>query len=70
MIEDQLPLMVRSAPGARCCCDAAGRLCAMARSMIVTRRLVMLAVAHGEGTPAQVEQRIVDMLAAGLLIED
>lgn len=51
------------------CCDAAGRMLMLAQQPVPRSRLVFLALARGEGTREEIEGRITDMLAGGLLIE-
>lgn len=65
----ELPKQIRTAPGVHGCCTAAGRMCAMAQAPLATERLIAMAVAYGDGSRGEIEQRIVDMLAAGMLIE-
>jgi hypothetical protein len=60
---------VQRAPGASMCCDAAGRMCALAVKPVPLDTLVRLAVARGDGSEPQVRSRIDDMIASGLLIE-
>ena len=60
---------VQRAPGASVCCDAAGRMCALAIKPVPLEALVQLAVRRGDGTEQQVRARIEDMLASGQLIE-
>lgn len=60
---------IQRAPGASVCCDAAGRMCGLAIKPVPLEQLVRLAVERGDGTDAQVRERITDMLASGLLIE-
>jgi DNA-binding TFAR19-related protein (PDSD5 family) len=60
---------IQAAPGLHGCCDAAGRMIMLAYHPIARERLVALAVARGEGTREQIEQRVLEMLAAGMLIE-
>jgi hypothetical protein len=60
---------VQRAPGASMCCDAAGRMCSLAVKPVSLEVLVRLAVERGDGSEAQVRQRIEDMLSSGLLID-
>lgn len=60
---------IRSALGERGCCNAAGRLIMLAYQPRARGELIALAVARGEGTREEVEARVEDLLAAGLLIE-
>lgn len=60
---------IQRAPGASTCCDAAGRMCALAIKPVPLETLVQLAVQRGDGTEQQVRARIEDMLASGQLIE-
>ena len=60
---------VQRAPGASTCCDAAGRMCALAIKPVPREVLIRTAVAQGGGTYEQVRARVDDMLASGLLIE-
>lgn len=62
-------MRVQIAPGQRGCCDAAGRLMMMAVAPIRIDALVMRAQGLGEGTRAQIRERICDLLAGGLLID-
>jgi hypothetical protein len=55
--------------GASSCCDAAGRMVALAWNPLPLRTLVAVAVRRGEGTEAQVRERITDMVAGGYLLE-
>jgi len=66
---NELPEHIRTAPGLHGCCDAAGRLLTMAQARLPTQQLIAWALAFGDGTRAEIEQRIIDMLAAGMLIE-
>jgi hypothetical protein len=61
--------LIQKAPGASMCCDAAGRLCALAVRPLPLSLLVRRAVTCGEGTEQQIRTRIIDMLACGILIE-
>lgn len=63
------PVKIQRAPGASMCCDAAGRMCALAVQPVPLDVLVALAVSRGDGNESQVRARIEDMCAAGLLIE-
>jgi hypothetical protein len=60
---------LQRAPGASTCCDAAGRLCALAIKPVPRDVLIRTAVARGDGTLEQVRARVEDMVASGLLIE-
>lgn len=60
---------IQRAPNASACCDAAGRMCALAWHPIDLERLVSVAVTRGEGTYNEIRDRVRDMLACGLLIE-
>lgn len=60
---------IRSAPGERGCCDAAGRMVVMAYQPRTREQLIALAVAHNEGTREQIAARVDDLLASGRLIE-
>jgi len=60
---------IQSAPGVRGCCDSAGRMIVIAYTPRTREQLIALSIAHGDGTRAQIEARIEDLLAAGLLIE-
>ena len=60
---------VQRAPGASMCCDAAGRMCALAVKPVPLEALVRLAVERGDGSEVQVRERIEDMISSGLLIE-
>jgi hypothetical protein len=51
------------------CCDAAGRMCALAVMPVPLEVLVRVAVERGDGNEAQVRARIEDMISSGLLIE-
>ena len=66
-LDDHVKL--KAAPGASRCCDAAGRMCALAVRPIPVATLIARARANGEGTREQIEARIVDMYACGLLID-
>lgn len=61
--------LIQRAPGASACCDPAGRMCAMAHKALPLAHLVRIAVTRGEGSEPVIRERIVDMLASGLLIE-
>ena len=61
--------MIRTAPGTHRCCDHAGRLAALAQRPIEVGALIALALRHGEGSRAEIAQRVEDMLACGLLID-
>lgn len=60
---------IRSAPGVHGCCDAAGRMVMLAYQPRTREELIALALARGEGDRRELDQRVNDMLAAGLLIE-
>jgi tRNA A37 N6-isopentenylltransferase MiaA len=60
---------IQAAPGLHGCCDAAGRLVLLAYQPTTRAHLVALAIARGEGSREEIEQRVHDMLAAGMLIE-
>lgn len=60
---------VQRAPGASTCCDAAGRMCALAVKPVPREALIRAAVARGDGTYEQMRARVEDLLASGLLIE-
>ena len=60
---------IQTRPGLHGCCDAAGRMLVLAYQPIARERLIALAVARGEGARAEIEQRIADMVGAGMLIE-
>lgn len=60
---------VQRAPGAPMCCDAAGRMCALAVKPVPRAVLIRAAVARGDGTEEQMRARVEDLLASGLLIE-
>ena len=67
-MSDSQPLL-QAAPNAPCCCSASGRLCALARRPVDSARLIAVAVHNGNGSREEVEARILDLLACGLLIE-
>lgn len=60
---------IQSAPGLHGCCDAAGRMVMLAYQPRTRDHLIALALARAEGTREEIEARIEDMLAAGMLIE-
>lgn len=64
-----MSVIIKSAPGVRGCCDAAGRMIMLAYQPRTRAQLVALAVAHGEGSRETIEARVEDLLAAGSLIE-
>lgn len=62
-------MRIQAAPGLRGCCDEAGRMIALCYQPLPLERVIALAQARGEGTRAELEARVRDMVACGMLIE-
>lgn len=68
-MNDVVTTRLQAAPGVQGCCDGIGVLVQLARAPLTLERLIALAVARGEGSHAEIRERVCDMIAGGLLIE-